>query len=448
MSPPDGGPRILWEIAGEKFPAGYQEYGYWYLKHLTLAVRTVESQAPEANTSLVIQKYCNELREHNVSWFAPFPVYLGGRYSGLIENCLQGLIERGVLSRRGSKLGSVNRTVYEVSDTYKDSLEPPSVWEDLFGQFRAQFDLKNLLEDHDQKRILRWVKDEDAYQWVTSESKKRNPSRIDRSATENNRTGSPEVPAEIKKFDPKTRDAATQLYTIIDEYKNIGPRRERIIDTEQKERARRKFSIQHINEHFEEYGNQILGDLVFIVGYFDVAEERWQSADPDTVYLREHIASPDSIGVIFSKGLKDLNIDIYTISVGVLGELTARDGEVIIDPISILKSDQLPDSLVSRQHEERKQKQVDLVEERNELFEDLKQLHEEQSGTQSPEEIKEELERVLEDSDLDNDERDVLNDLKELIGIAAASEGINWVITKIVQNYPEYTQDILDAIGL
>jgi hypothetical protein len=330
--------------------------------------------------------------------------------------------------------------VYEVNDAYKDSLEHPAVWSKVFSRFRRDFNLKNLLEDHDKQRIFRWIHDETAYKWIRSEPGRNNLSLIDGSGT---------IPDEVKRFDNETREAASILHHVIDKHKNIAPRKERRSNADHVQKSRRTFSVRYLNEQFGEHGEEILDEVVFMVGFFDIAEERWQNAGPNIAYLREHIAAPHSVGVRLPASLKNTNFDLHSHSLGVLGTTGKRGGEVVIEPLAILESGSLPDAIIDHQREERKQREIDLAEERNELLRELRDLHEtNQSVEESIEKVQQGVDEVLDDRELEAEEEDVLEKLKELAVIAAAEKGIEWVVTKVVENHPEHVEIIFDAIGL
>lgn len=451
MSPPDGGSRLnykLWRAAGESFPSGWQEFGYWYLKHTVLATRTIQSEAPESNTDAVIQKFCNELRRHNVRQFVPFSLYKGGRYSILLDSTLQALVDYGILSRRRSNHRDIDQRVYELNSNFSDSLEHPSVWSDVFETFRTKINLTNPFSDHYRKRVLPWISDESAYQWVTSDTQFRNPSQLDQSAEDQGHSDEPRVQAKIKSFDDPACDAATLLYRLLRDYKSINQRDERIAGSTAVKQSRRRFSAKYLTEHYDEYGTEILDEVVFIVGFFDLAEESWQDPSSDELYLREHIAAPESIKIALPTDLDPLENDLHLISAGVLGTTYQQDDELKIEPIAILKSDDLSDDLVEHQEAKRTKRHIQLAEERNDHLADLNDIIGDDQATLSEEEVKTNLQEACEEQEIDDEKRDIYKWVIELIGVAAAEKGIDWVIEKAVEHYPEYALDILDAIGI
>jgi hypothetical protein len=450
MTPPGGGSPLdhkLWRAAGESFPSGWQEFGYWYLKHTVLAIRTIESEAPESSTDAVIQKFCNELRRHNVRQFVPFSLYMGGRYSILLDSCLQALVDCEVLSRRTSNHRDINQRVYELHSNYRDSVEHPPVWSDVFDTFRSHINLTNPFTDHYEQRVLRWISDESAYQWVTLETQLRDPSQLEEPADGQDHSDKSSVQAKIKSFDHPTRDAANLLYRLLRDYKSINEQEERLSRSAAVKQSRRRFSAKYLTDHYDEYGSEVVGEVVFIVGFFDMAEEAWRDPTSDTIYLREHIAAPESVKVNIPPNLDPTKDNLYQISAGVLGTTCEKNGELEVEPIAVLKSDDLSDELIEHQENKRVERRSQLAEERNELLTDLRDIVGDEHIGLSKEEVRANLEEA-EEQETDDKKRSVYNRLLELIGVAAAEQGVGWVVEKAMEHYPEYALDILDAIGL
>ncbi|WP_262181556.1 hypothetical protein [Haloarcula laminariae] len=450
MPPPDGGDPLSHELrhlAGELFPPGMQEFGHLYLKSVVLAVATVQESAPECSTDVVVQKYCNQLREQNARQFAPFSIYMGGRYSKLLDDSLQALVDRNILQRRSSSHKKIDARVYEVSEQHADSAKQPPVWEDIFENFRHQFDLRNPFKDHYWNNVIKLAANEDAYEWVTSTPESRNPDLLDTRDEWNRHDDSAEVLKKIQGFEEPEQDAASLLYALLRDYKSIDRRQKRYGNAETVEESRRRFSTHFIQEHYEQYGDEILGEIVFIVGFFDIGEENWQDPDPDIAYLREHITATSSVGVKLPPSLKDADIDIRSISAGVLGELSEKNGEVVISPIALVKSDELPDSIIEHQRDERQKRIESLEQEQTEILADLQDKTGDLDAL-TEEKVKKQLQEALRDSELDQDEAEVYKYLLQLLATSSSTLGIEWLIKKAVENYPEYAPEILKAIGL
>jgi hypothetical protein len=450
MRPPDGPSPLdnkLWRLAGEEFPSGWQEFGYWYLKHTALVIKTIESEAAEANTDAIVQKFADDLRRNNLRQFAPFSIYLGGRYSFLLASCLQGMVDIGVLRRRASNHQEINQRVYEIDPKYQDSLNHPDVWTDIFTDFRNSIDLINPFKDHFNKRTLKWISNEDAYLWVTPNAESRDIDQLELS----DKKGHEDVAGirnQIQEFDQPAAEAGTLLYELLREYKLTDQRKQRHKDAGKVVESRIRFSNRYLQEYHDKPDVDVRGKVIFTVGFFDIGEEIWQNPQPDVGYLREHIASPHSIGIKLPEELTDATRNLHEIALGVLATVDERDGEPILDPIAILKSNDLPDEIVNHQHEKRAERRTKLAEERSEIFSELEKYAGHQEPELSEEDVRKQVEDVLESAELDDDERKVFRWLLELIAIAAAQQGLDWVLVQIIEAYPKYAPQILDAIGL
>lgn len=311
----------------------YERYGYDFLHDLVLAIAAMPEDVPKSE--LIIQKFSDQLARTSNGAFVP-SIYLGGSYSYDISQSLDKLVESGVLEQKSGEDSGIGAPVYELSEEF--DIEPPSAWTRQFELFRTKvgFRKESVLRESRQE-LFNWLSDQESYVGV-DERLLEFLTRFDSDDKTMDMDGSME-PSFTNSLDPKYHDVASIAFNLIDEYKYIPPRREK--HTDRADLARRTFSVHHLLTQYEDNREGVIDDFVFFIGYFEP-----QDSQPPIFSFKENPGSNESIKVRFQGELETDFEEIFRHSIGVVGIVSEREEKPIIEAIGLLKSYELPQSLI------------------------------------------------------------------------------------------------------